>query len=103
MIAIASASLLPVPSPNRLKPPQPRAATLTRSSARLSVVYSIESPVSFVVVRTYRAIRAVQTARRGRVHRQMAVAWLSLDHEHPSRRRDQNPALEADRPRPQRR
>src|SRR6266851_1129842 len=65
MIAIASASLLPVPSPNWLNPPQPSPATLTRSPVRPSVVYSIRSPVSVVAVPTYMAIRAVQTARRG--------------------------------------
>src|SRR6266851_8616173 len=67
MIAIASASLLPVPSPNWLNPPQPSPATLTRSPVRPSVVYSIRSPASVVAVPTYMAIRAVQNARRGQL------------------------------------
>src|SRR5438046_4875716 len=41
MIAIASVSLLPVPRPSRLKPPQPRPATLTLRPVRPSVVYSM--------------------------------------------------------------
>ena len=41
MMPIASASLLPVPSPKRLKPPQPSPATLTLSPVRPSVVYSM--------------------------------------------------------------
>ena len=39
--ATASASLLPVPSPSRLNPPQPSPATLTLSPVRPSVTYSI--------------------------------------------------------------
>ena len=39
--ATASASLLPVPSPSRLNPPQPSPATLTLSPVRPSVVNSI--------------------------------------------------------------
>ncbi len=38
MMPIASASLLPVPSPNWLNPPQPSPATLTLSPVRPSVV-----------------------------------------------------------------
>jgi hypothetical protein len=42
-MATASASLLPVPRPSRLKPPQPNPATLTFSPVRPSVVYSIDN------------------------------------------------------------
>src|SRR5262249_51638986 len=42
--ATASAVLLPVPSPRRLKPPQPRPATLTLSPVRPSVAYSMRPP-----------------------------------------------------------
>src|SRR5579872_126493 len=47
MMAMALASVPPVLSPSRLKPPQPRPATLTVSSVRPSVVYSMRtfSPV----------------------------------------------------------
>src|SRR5262245_30525857 len=40
--SIASASLLPVPSPSRLNPPQPRPATLTLIPVPPSVLYSIQ-------------------------------------------------------------
>src|SRR5262245_15287376 len=40
---MASASVLPCPSPKRLLPPQPRPATLTRSPVLPSVTYSIIS------------------------------------------------------------
>src|SRR4029434_9021165 len=39
--AMASASVLPRPSPRRLFPPQPRPATLTRSPVWPSMTYSI--------------------------------------------------------------
>ena len=39
MMPIASASVLPVPSPYWLNPPQPSPATLTLSPVRPSVVY----------------------------------------------------------------
>src|SRR5216683_7980575 len=38
---MASASLLPRPSPSRLKPPQPSPATLARRPVRPSATYSI--------------------------------------------------------------
>ena len=55
MMAMASASLLPALSPNRLNPPQPSPATLTLSSVRPSVVYSIAiSPTSERAIRRCR-------------------------------------------------
>src|SRR5712691_3379830 len=44
MMPMASSSLLPVPSPNWLNPPQPSPATLTLSPVRPSVVYSMPQP-----------------------------------------------------------
>ena len=41
--AIDCASLLPVPRPRRLLPPQPKPATLTLSPVRPSIVYSMQS------------------------------------------------------------
>src|SRR5205814_9738686 len=64
MIAMASASLLPVPRPNRLNPPQPRPATLTLSPVRPSVVYSILLPGSLSFAPAYMGIQPLQAPRR---------------------------------------
>src|SRR5262245_9624661 len=46
---MASASVLPRPSPKRLFPPQPSPATLTRSPVLPSVTYSIMSSFAEVI------------------------------------------------------